>query len=187
MTVSRWRDAQKTRWLADLADVLDLCFPDWQHRSRVRLLFTARQAGSVIAACDKPTLTIGLFLRAIPLGRFARQATLIHECCHLVTEGRHGATWKTAMRRASKCVAAAGRKRLGRILQRDIGLYRKRKVSRSAILNQLEHVVRFGKRSDYHWTLEVISDWAGWPANDFVQLHPWLHGEWKKRSGSRHR
>ena len=102
MMRARWTAARKRAWCAELEGVLALCFLRWPRAKDVRLLFTVRRASNLIAACDRPTFTIGLFPRALTLGRFARQATLVHECCHLLTRGRHGSAWKAAMRRAAR-------------------------------------------------------------------------------------
>lgn len=180
MMRAQWTAARKRAWCAELEGVLALCFLRWPRAKDVRLLFTVRRASNLIAACDRPTFTIGLFPRALTLGRFARQATLVHECCHLLTRGRHGSAWKAAMRRAARAVRKAGHVRLAAVILRDVALYSHRAVSDNEVLKQLRHVVSVGERTDFRWVLCVVADWAGWPPGAFVQRHAWLHEEWRE-------
>lgn len=178
MNRRRWTAALERAWCADLERVLSCCFPGWRRADEVRLLFSNRRAPGVFAACDRPSLAIGLFPRAMAMGGVARMETLIHECCHLATKGMHGISWKNRMKKAAGLALEHGWSRLSAAIQRDIALYDRRRVSKEEVFRKLHHVLKHGERSDFRWVSSVVADWAGWPRAEFLRMHPWLREAW---------
>jgi hypothetical protein len=170
----RWTKGLQHQWLQALEEVLETCFPRWREADQVGLMFTNRAMPGLIALCDRDSLTIALFPKAQHFGRFASQATIVHECCHLKTDGRHGPAWKKEMRRAFEAARKMGKVRLHMMLVRDLGAYNRRPVTHREIFQQLNYVASTTGNDDPLWIADAVADWAGWPTPAFMKKHPWL-------------
>jgi hypothetical protein len=178
----QWAGAQKTVWRRELLGILSCCFSRWPSARKVKLLWSNRKVPGVFSLCDRPSFTIGLFSRARRMSATARQETLIHECCHLQTNGRHGHAWRRSMNRAAMAADVAGKHRLATMIRRDAALYDHRSVTESEIVTQMRFLLQHGQRREYSWIRRAISDWAGWNPQEFERQVPWLRRAWSELS-----
>ena len=65
----------------------------------------AWQASMEMGMCDQATRTITI---ARPEPSLSRSATIIHECCHAVTDGGHGQRWRARLQQAATRATGLG-------------------------------------------------------------------------------
>ncbi|MBX3460401.1 MAG: SprT-like domain-containing protein [Planctomycetes bacterium] len=171
---NRWTAERRHAWRSAFSEVLALCFPRWRGGKSVQLHLTSLRAPGVYAACHRTLQVIRVFPSSAGLGSIALRETLIHECCHLTTRGRHGREWKAAMRRCARIAAVAGRKRLASAILHDVRSYRRRNPTSREVFEQIRELYVQGKCTDYRTLVGLAADWAGWSVPSFERRHRWL-------------
>jgi len=96
--------------------VRDLFFPRWDQKRRWRVKLAPDLHGA-LGCCEPKRRTI--YLAFIPTSDKGR-AILIHEICHAVTNGCHGAKWQARMEKAIKRAEKLGLKNLALALAEDL-------------------------------------------------------------------
>lgn len=169
-----WSSSTRRQWQESLPAAVALAAGRDPETFNVTLLFSEKRVPGIYALNDKKTKSIGLFPLAARLSRLRRVETLVHETCHLITPGRHGAKWKSAMDAAAGRADESGQRRLAAMIRLDLADYDQREVDPPSVKAQLRLLLSHAARADYRWIRDAVADWAGFSPTDFERHHPWF-------------